>query len=69
MGVEVIIWFLFLLDSFFANLGAWFFPKWYKKNFPGLAKHLPLAKGWTAIYLLLVLWVGFYIFFPDVCRC
>ncbi len=58
MQIESIIWHLVLLDSIFANLGAWFFPNWYKKNFEGFWRILPLTKVWAIIYLALVLWVG-----------
>jgi len=58
MQVEAILWYLFLLDSLFANAGAWFFPKYYKKKFKSFSKILPLTKTWAAIYLILVLWVG-----------
>lgn len=57
--IEAIIWWGFLLDSIGANMVAWFFPKWYKKEFKGIWKHLPVTKGWCAIYLLLVLWTGY----------
>ena len=56
--IEVIIWYLFVLDSVGANITAWFFPKWAKKNFKGVWKHLPITKAWAGVYLVLVLWVG-----------
>lgn len=56
--IESIIWWLFLLDSVGANVVAWGFPRWYKKEFKGFWKHLPVTKGWGLIYLVLVLWVG-----------
>jgi hypothetical protein len=59
MVIEGIIWYLVLLDSLGANIAAWFFPKWAKKNFKWVFKHLPLTKGWAATYLVLVLWVGY----------
>jgi len=58
VSFEAVIWYLFLIDSLGANIMAIFFPKWLKKNFKGIWKHLPVTKGWAAIYLLLVLWVG-----------
>ena len=57
--IEVIIFYLILIDSLFANAAAWFFPKWMKKKYKKFWKHLPVTKGWAAIYLILVLWVGF----------
>ena len=57
--VEGVIWYLFVLDSVGANIAAWFFANWAEKNFKGILKHIPLKKSWAAIYLLLVLWVGY----------
>ena len=58
VNIEAIIWYAFLLDSVGANIVAWFFPKWSKKNFKGILKHLPLTRCWALIYLVLVAWVG-----------
>lgn len=66
MTFEAIIWYLVLLDSLFANLGSYKFPKWYKKNYKGLSKYLPLTKAWTAIYLILVLWIGYALYRLDI---
>jgi hypothetical protein len=59
LGLEGIIYYLVLVDSVGANIMAWAFPGWYKKNYRGLWKHFPATKGWTTWYLVLVLWVGF----------
>ena len=63
-NIEAIIFYLFLLDSLGANITAWFFSGWYKKTFKKswFFKRLPLTKGWSAIYLGLVLWVGFTLY-------
>jgi len=58
IGIEGIIWYLFLLDSLGAIMTALFFSNWAKKNFKGIWKHLPVTRGWAFIYFLLVLWVG-----------
>ena len=62
VSFEQVIWYLFLIDSLGANIAVWLFPKtitWYKKNFKTASKYLPLTKGWTFVYLILVLWVGY----------
>jgi len=59
VGFEGVIFYLFLLDSLGANIMAWIFPKWLKKNYRGFYKHFPLTRGWAAVYLVLVLWVGY----------
>ena len=30
--IEEILWYLIFIDSVFANLIIWLFPKWYEKN-------------------------------------
>ena len=62
MVLEVVIWYLFFADAIFANMGAWFFPGWYKKKFKGLSRYVPLTKGWGAMYLFLVLWLGYSLY-------
>jgi len=59
VGIEAIIYYLVFIDSVVANLLAWFCAKWYKKNYKGFFKHFPATKGWCALYLILVLWVGY----------
>ena len=60
ISIEAIIYYAFLIDSIGANITAWFFAKWYKKNMnKGVVKHFPATKGWTLVYLGLVLWVGY----------
>jgi len=60
MTFEAIIYYLILIDAIGANITVWFFSKWYKKNMhKGIVKHFPASKGWTAWYLILMLWVGY----------
>jgi hypothetical protein len=58
VNIESILWWAFLLDSVGANIMAWFFPGWYKKEFKGFWKHFPTTKRWSIFYLALILWVG-----------
>ena len=45
MMFEAIIYYIILIDAIGANITAWFFAKWYKKNMSkGLAKHFPASK-------------------------
>ena len=58
-----IIFFLLLVDSVGANFLAWTcFGKKYRKLLPTMAKYFPLARGWAAWYLVLVLFIGYLIF-------
>jgi len=60
MIVEKILFYLVLLDSLFAVIATWFFSRWYKKQ--GLHRYFPLSKGWSALYLFLVMWIGFTLY-------
>jgi len=31
---------------------------WYVKTFPRIAKHFPLTRGWSLVYLVMVGWLG-----------
>ena len=57
--IEGILWYLVFVDSIFANLIVWFFPNWYEKKFINMSKYFPANKGWSLLYLVLVLWIGY----------
>jgi len=61
VNIEAIIFYLVLIDSVGSNIITYCCNKWYKKNFKKywFFKYFPLAKGWSALYLILVLWVGY----------
>ena len=56
--IDVIIFYLLLIDSIGANLLAWFGEKWYTKHFRVFSRYFPASKGWCLCYLILVLWAG-----------
>jgi len=58
LGIEGIIWYLFLIDSLFAVIFSFCCSKWFKKNYKGFYKHFPVTKGWSLLYLGLVIWIG-----------
>lgn len=60
-SLEVIVFFILLIDAIGANLLAWSKEgkKWWKKNFRTFSRNFPLERGWTTWYLLLVLWIGY----------
>ncbi|MDP2629217.1 MAG: hypothetical protein Q8P45_00725 [Candidatus Harrisonbacteria bacterium] len=61
--LEVIIFYILLIDSIGANLLVWFgSEKWYGLNFRLMSRFFPLSKGWAAYYLLLVLWMGLMLY-------
>ncbi len=59
VSLEVVIFYLLLVDSISINIIAWFFPSWYKKNTKNWYKYFPPSKGWAIWYLVLVLWIGY----------
>ncbi len=58
MDIDVIVFWLLLLDSVIANIVAWIGQDWYIRHFRLVSRYFPLAKGWTTYYLVLVLWLG-----------
>jgi len=63
ISVVEIIFYILLIDSIGANLVAWFDGKWYAKNFRIFSRWFPATKGWTAYYLILVLFIGWLTFY------
>ena len=62
LNIESIIFYILLLDSIIANILVWFYPNWFKKRYRKFYKHFPITKGWCALYLILVLWIGFSLY-------
>lgn len=59
MSIEVLIFYLLLIDATGANIFAFSGARnWYTQNFRLISRWFPLGKGWTLYYLILVLWVG-----------
>lgn len=55
----VIIYLIFLVDSIGSILVAWFAGKWWNSYVTPFSKHFPAAKGWSALYFALVLYIGY----------
>ncbi|MDP3881083.1 MAG: hypothetical protein Q8Q32_02800 [bacterium] len=59
MSMEVIIFWVLLIDSVGANLMVFFGGgAWYVRHFPSVSKYFPPSKGWVVYYLFLVLLMG-----------
>jgi hypothetical protein len=58
MHIEIIIYYLILIDSIGCNLIVWLGEKWYTKHFRWLSRFFPPAKGWALYYLILIIWIG-----------
>jgi len=57
--IELIIFIILILDAIAANLIAWFGSHWWTQLLGSLSRYFPMAKGWAAWYLILVLWIGY----------
>ncbi|MDA8597011.1 hypothetical protein N9L26_01600 [Candidatus Pacebacteria bacterium] len=66
LSLESIIFYLLLIDALGANLLAWSGQQtWWQRAYSPIARHLPLARGWTTYYLLLVIIMGILLFRLD----
>jgi len=66
-NLESIIFYVLLLDATFAVVLAFFGGRvWWRTLLPQVAKHLPLTRGWTLVYLSLVLFMGYILHKHDI---
>lgn len=56
---KIIVYALFLFDSIGAVVMSWCGRRWWLQIAGPLAKWFPPAKGWSALYLGLVLFIGY----------
>jgi len=61
ISIEIVAFFILLVDAIGANIVAWSGKNWYKEHFRLLSRYFPATKGWTALYLALVLYIGYLI--------
>jgi len=54
-----ILYALLVIDSVGAVLMSWLGRKWWFQVLGPMAKYFPPAKGWTLLYLILVLFIGY----------
>ena len=64
MSIEVIIFYILVVDAVLANLFAWTpdGQKWYQRNFAIISRYLPLKRAWTTYYMVLVLFIGWILY-------
>lgn len=65
MTIIKIIFYLLLLDSLIAGSIAWCGKPEYFNKMKFFKRYLPLTKGWTAGYIILVLFIGYIIYFIN----
>lgn len=56
---QLILYALFLVDSVGAVLMSWFGRRWWLHTMGPLATYFPPAKGWSLLYLGLMLVIGY----------
>ncbi len=57
--LKMVVFLILLLDATAANLIAWFGSHWWSRLLGPLSRHLPMAKGWTVWYFVLIAWIGY----------
>lgn len=62
MTIEIIFW-LLLIDSFVAVCISLFGNKEYFNRIFFFKRYFPLTNGWTIFYLILVLFIGYLVYF------
>lgn len=60
--IEVILFWLVVLDSVICNVMVWFGASWYLHHFRVISRTFPPSRGWATVYLLLVVWIGSLLF-------
>jgi len=61
--LQIVIFWLLLVDSAIVNMIAWWGGAWYATHLRTFSRLFPVAKGWTGFYLILTLWIGYLTFF------
>jgi hypothetical protein len=59
---RIVVFYLLLVDSLIANIIAFGCRGWYITHFRTFSRYFPITKPWAALYLILVLWIGFLTF-------
>lgn len=63
INLESITWYVLLIDAIGANLLAWGGAEsWWRKHMAPIGRFIPLSRGWTSYYLMLVLLFGFLLY-------
>jgi len=58
-NIESIIFYVLLIDAIGANVLAWSNgQRWWQRHMNLIARYMPLARGWTVYYLVLILLMG-----------
>lgn len=67
INLESIIFYILLIDAIGANILAWSGgQRWWQKHMNIIARHLPITRGWTSYYLVLVAVLGYVLLRNDL---
>lgn len=65
--LESIVFYILLIDAVGANFLAWSGgQRWWQQHFAPIARFIPLARGWTTYYLIIVLIMGIMLHYNDI---
>ena len=56
INIEVVFWYIFLIDSLIYNWIAWFGKDWYETALPEIASILPMNRIYGVLYIGLMTW-------------
>jgi hypothetical protein len=66
INLESIVFYLLLIDALGANILSWGGGQtWWQQHMAPIARFIPLARGWTSYYLVLVLIMGIMLYRLD----
>ena len=58
INIEIIFWYIFLIDSIIYNGIAWFGKNWYETVLPDISNILPINRIYGVMYIGLITWIG-----------
>ena len=58
INIEVVFWYIFIIDSLIYNGIAWFGRDWYETAFPEISSILPINRIYGVMYIGLITWIG-----------
>ena len=58
INIEVVFWYIFIIDSLIYNGIAWFGRDWYETALPEISSILPINRIYGVLYIGLMTWTG-----------
>jgi len=57
-NIEVILWYLFFIDSIIYNFICWFAEEWFRNKIRPFSNIIPINKVFGILYVSLTSWIG-----------